>query len=37
MTIGPPDAADMLPAASRLLASMKYRINDVHGSAVARS
>jgi hypothetical protein len=29
MTIGPPDAADMLPAACRLLASMKYRIDDV--------
>jgi hypothetical protein len=29
MSIGPPDAADMLPAACRLLASMKYRIDDV--------
>jgi hypothetical protein len=29
MTIGPPEAADMLPAACRLLASMKYRIDDV--------
>jgi hypothetical protein len=29
MSIGPPDAADLLRAACRLLASMKYRIDDV--------